>query len=149
MSLKYLKIIVFLIYPEELPRWPTNVGPTLNNGCPFRWPNVDIQRWPKSAPWLRFYSPVNPLGSCRAWSVCLTILFLGQASSSKQLTKYLSLKYLKIIVFLIYPEELPRWPANVGPTLNNGCPFRWPNVDIQRWPKSAPWAIVGSTCIYI
>ena len=23
----------------------------------------------------------------------------------------------------------------LGPTLNNGCPFRWPNVDIQRWPN--------------
>ena len=29
----------------------------------------------------------------------------------------------------------PRQHANVGPTLNNGCPFRWPKVDIQRWPN--------------
>ena len=29
---------------------------------------------------LRFYSPVNPLGSCRVQSVCLTTLFLGRLS---------------------------------------------------------------------
>ena len=30
---------------------------------------------------------------------------------------------------------MPRRHANVRPTLNNGCPFRWPNVDIQRCPN--------------
>ena len=29
---------------------------------------------------LRFYGPVNSLGSCRVWSVCLTTLFLGRHS---------------------------------------------------------------------
>ena len=29
---------------------------------------------------LRFYGPVNPMGSCRAWSVYLTTLLLGWAS---------------------------------------------------------------------
>ena len=29
---------------------------------------------------LRFYGPVNPMGSCRAWSVYLTTLFLGRLS---------------------------------------------------------------------
>ena len=30
---------------------------------------------------LRFYGPVNPMGSCRAWSVYLTTLLLGRLSS--------------------------------------------------------------------
>ena len=34
---------------------------------------------------LRFYGPVNPMGSCRAQSVYLTT-FTGQAKSSEQLT---------------------------------------------------------------
>ena len=29
---------------------------------------------------LRFYGPVNPMGSCRAWSVYLTTRFLGRLS---------------------------------------------------------------------
>ena len=29
---------------------------------------------------LRFYGPVNPMGSCRAWSVYLTTLLLGRLS---------------------------------------------------------------------
>ena len=29
---------------------------------------------------LRFYSPVNPIGSCRAWSVYLTTHLLGRLS---------------------------------------------------------------------
>ena len=29
---------------------------------------------------LRFYSPVNPMGSCRAWSVYLTTHLLGRLS---------------------------------------------------------------------
>ena len=29
---------------------------------------------------LRFYSPVNPMWSCRAWSVYLTTLLLGRLS---------------------------------------------------------------------
>ena len=28
---------------------------------------------------LRFYRPLNPVGSRQAWSVCLTTLFWGQA----------------------------------------------------------------------
>ena len=31
---------------------------------------------------LRFYGLVNPLGSCRAWSVYLTTLFLGRVMSN-------------------------------------------------------------------
>ena len=34
---------------------------------------------------LRFYSPVNPLGSCQAWSVNLITLFPEQGWSSKRL----------------------------------------------------------------
>ena len=30
---------------------------------------------------LKFYCPVNPLGSCHAWSVYLTTLITGQAYS--------------------------------------------------------------------
>ena len=41
------------------------------------------------------------------------------------------------------PVFIPRQHANVGPTLNNGCPFRWPNVDIQRWPNVC--LLVGSS----
>ena len=33
-----------------------------------------------------FYSSVNPMGSCRAWSVYLTTLLLGRLSPLKQLT---------------------------------------------------------------
>ena len=29
---------------------------------------------------LRFYGPVNPMGSCRAWSVYLTTRLLGRLS---------------------------------------------------------------------
>ena len=29
---------------------------------------------------LRFYGPVNPMGSCRAWSVYITIRLLGRLS---------------------------------------------------------------------
>ena len=31
---------------------------------------------------LRFYGPVNPMGSCRAWSVYLTTRLLGRLSLS-------------------------------------------------------------------
>ena len=43
---------------------------------------------------LRFYSPVNPMGLCRVWSVYL-ITFTGQAKSSKRLTS---------IVHILSPE---------------------------------------------
>ena len=43
---------------------------------------------------LRFYGPVNPMGSCRARSFYLT-MFTGQAKSSKRLTS---------IVHILSPE---------------------------------------------
>ena len=44
---------------------------------------------------LRFYGPVNPVGSCRARSVYLTTLLLGILSHSKRLT---------CIVHILSPE---------------------------------------------
>ena len=51
---------------------------------------VGIPDYGSSGPWfksrficlfvLRFYSPVNPMGSCHAWSICLTILLLDRLS---------------------------------------------------------------------
>ena len=52
---------------------------------------ISTEKW---MPWvcvfvLRYYSPVNPLGSCLALSVYLTTHFPGQAWSSKWLTSTL------------------------------------------------------------
>ena len=44
---------------------------------------------------LRFYGPVNPMGSCRARSVYLTTRLLGRLSPSKRLTS---------IVHILSPE---------------------------------------------
>ena len=46
---------------------------------------VHLPRWPPCQFMvclfvLRFYGPVNPMGSCRAWSVYLTIHLLGRLS---------------------------------------------------------------------
>ena len=51
---------------------------------------------------LRFYGPVNPMGSCRARSVYLTTRLLGRLESSKQLTS---------IVHILSPEtdNCPSW----------------------------------------
>ena len=37
---------------------------------------------------LRFYGPVNPMGSCQAWSVCLTTLLLGRLSPLSGYNQY-------------------------------------------------------------
>ena len=41
-------------------------------------------------------------------------------------------------------RQVSSQPRCVGPTLNNGCPFRWPNVDIQRWHDVS--MLAGQTC---
>ena len=41
--------------------------------CPLFLKGVDLFM-------LRFYSPVNPMGSCRAWSVYLNTRLLGRLS---------------------------------------------------------------------
>ena len=50
---------------------------------------------------LRFYSPVNPMGSCRAWSVYLTTRLLGRLSPQR----------LTSIVHILSPEtdNCPSW----------------------------------------
>ena len=50
---------------------------------------------------LRFYGPVNPMGSCQAWSVYLTTRLLGRLSS----------KRLTSIVHILSPEtdNCPSW----------------------------------------
>ena len=54
-------------------------------------------------------------------------------------------EHLKAAQTFNFPKnEVPRRHANVGPTLNNGCPFRWPNIDIQRWPNVS--LLVGPIC---
>ena len=50
---------------------------------------------------LRFYGPINQLGSCQAWSVYLTTLFLGQALSSKQLTSTCAFFHQKLTTALL------------------------------------------------
>ena len=51
---------------------------------------------------LRFYSPVNPMGSCPAWSVYLTTRLLGRLRPLKRLTS---------IVHILSPEtdNCPSW----------------------------------------
>ena len=55
---------------------PNSVASDLGPHCLFRL-SLPILRFLFV---LRFYGPVNPMGSCRAWSVYLTTRLLGRLS---------------------------------------------------------------------
>ena len=58
--------------------------------------SVELDQMPQSALFvLRFYGPVNPMGSCRAQSVYQTTRLLGRLSPLKRLTN---------IVHILSPE---------------------------------------------
>ena len=69
ISLGHLKIIIFHFFP--VPLLSKEVVDVYRSGYTSCLYNMFV---------LRFYGPVNPMGSCRAWSVYLTTHLLGRLS---------------------------------------------------------------------
>ena len=75
---------------------------------------------------LRFYGPVNPMGSCQARSVCLTTSLLGRTKSSKRLTS---------IVHILSPET-------------DNCPS-WISRRERMTIENISWSVSTKECINI
>ena len=79
--------------------------------------------WPGSLFVLRFYGPVNPMGSCLARSVYLTTHLLGRLSPLKRLTS---------IVHILSPET-------------DNCPS-WISVRERMTVENISWSISTKEC---
>ena len=99
-------------------------------GCVWKLPHLFV---------LRFYRPVNPMGSCRALSVNLTTLLLGRLSS---LSSYIYFCQ-KLTTALLDSAEGREWPQNTfhDQISKKECNQPWgktvacdPSLDCQLWP---------------
>ena len=93
---------------------------------------------------LRFYGPVNPMGSCQARSVYLTTLLLGRLSP---------LKWLTSIMHILSPENdnCPSWiRGRDRMTVEN---ISWSNLHERMLPtrrdRTSNLLITSRTCIQL
>ena len=62
---------------------------------------------------LRFYGPVNPMGSCQAWSVYLTTRLLGRLSPLSGLPVLCTFFRQKLTTALLESAEGREWPQKI------------------------------------